>query len=149
MWVLVLRSSLPTVFYPYDTWLLFRFLLRFWGECVSLFNSLNCCLLSCQFVCLIVKFGCFSWSSACALSVTKPGECSEDMSKRDFITAKAWGIHFVKQKSTRSGSLFLSVGHYFGSPVERCFRPFLSSGLSTSRPLAFVSLDPHSVCLAL
>jgi hypothetical protein len=31
------------------------------------------CLKSSQFVCLLLKFGCFSWFSTCAFSVIKPG----------------------------------------------------------------------------
>jgi hypothetical protein len=88
-------------------------------------------------------------SSACDVSLIKTGECSEDRSKHDFATAKSWGIPFVKQKSTRSGSLFLSDGQYVGSPVDRCFKLILSVALSISRPLGVMSLDPQSVCLAL
>jgi hypothetical protein len=58
-------------------------------------------------------------------------------------------IPFVTQKSTRSGSLFLSDGQYMGSPVDRCFKLFLFIILSTSRPLGVMSLDPQWVCLAL
>jgi hypothetical protein len=36
-----------------------------------------------------------------------------------------------------------------GSPVDRCFKLFLSIVLSTSHPLGVISLDPQSVCLAL
>jgi hypothetical protein len=36
-----------------------------------------------------------------------------------------------------------------GSPVDRCFKLFLSIVLSTSHPLRVMSLDPQSVCLAL
>jgi hypothetical protein len=55
----------------------------------------------------------------------------------------------VTQKSTRSGSLFLSDGQYVGSPEDRCFELFFPIVLSTSRPLGEISLDPQSVCLAL
>jgi hypothetical protein len=41
--------------------------------------------------------------------------------------AESWGIPFVIQKSTRSGSLFLSDGQYVGSTVDRCFKLFLVS----------------------
>jgi hypothetical protein len=46
----------------------------------------------------------------------------EDRSKHDFATAKSWGILSVTQKSTRSGSLFLSDGQYVGSPIDRYFK---------------------------
>jgi hypothetical protein len=36
-----------------------------------------------------------------------------------------------------------------GSPVDRCFKLFLSIVLSTSRPLGVMSLYPQSVCIAL
>jgi hypothetical protein len=55
----------------------------------------------------------------------------------------------VTQKSTRSGSLFLSDGQYVGSPEDICFKLFFFNVLSTSRPLGEVSLNPQSVCLAL
>jgi hypothetical protein len=59
------------------------------------------------------------------------------MSKHDFATATSWGMPFVTQKSTRSGSLFLSYGQYVGSPIV----------LSSSRPLGVMSLDPQLICL--
>jgi hypothetical protein len=55
----------------------------------------------------------------------------------------------VKQKSIRSGSLFLSVGQYVGCLIDRCLKLVLSTVLSISRPLGHISLDPQSVCLAL
>jgi hypothetical protein len=97
----------------------------------------------------LLKLGCFSWFSACNVSVIKTGEALEDRSKHYFATAKSWRIPFVTQKSTRSGSLFLSDGQYVGSPIDRCFKLFLSIILSTSRPLGILSLYPQSVCLAL
>jgi hypothetical protein len=51
--------------------------------------------------------------------------------------------------STRSGSLFLRDGQYVGSPVDRCFKLFLSIVFSTSRPLGVMSLDSQLVCLTL
>jgi hypothetical protein len=48
----------------------------------------------------------------------------------------------VTQKSTRSGSLFLSDGQYASSPNDRCFKLFFSTVLSTSRPLGEISLVP-------
>jgi hypothetical protein len=98
---------------------------------------------------LLLKLGCFSWFSACAFSVIKTGEWSEDRSRHNFATEKSWGIPFVTQKFSRSGSLFLLDGKYEGSPADRCFKLFLSIVLSTSRPLGTVSLDPQLVCLAL
>jgi hypothetical protein len=43
-------------------------------------HSLMKCLKSSQFVCLLLKLGCFSCFSACAVSVLKTSECSEDRS---------------------------------------------------------------------
>jgi hypothetical protein len=81
--------------------------------------------------------------------VIKTSEWLEDRSKHDFSTANSWGIPFVTQKSTRSSSLFLSGGQYVGSPVDECFKLFLSIVLSALRPLGVVSVDSQSVCLAL
>jgi hypothetical protein len=81
------------------------------------------CLKSTQFVCLLLKLGCFSWFSARDVSVIKTGEWSEDRSKHDSATAKSLGIPFVAQKSTRSGSLFLSDGQYVGSPMASMWAP--------------------------
>jgi hypothetical protein len=53
----------------------------------------------------------------------------------------------LTQKSTRSGSLFLSDGQYGGSPIDWYFKLFLSVVLSSSRPLNVMSLDPQSVCV--
>jgi hypothetical protein len=58
------------------------------------------------------------------------------------------GIPFVTQKSTTSGSLFLSVDQYVGSPVDMCLK-FLSVVLIILRPLGDISLDPQLVCLGL
>jgi hypothetical protein len=104
-------------------------------------------LKSFQFVWLLLKLGCFSWFSAYAVSVIKTYERSEGRSKHDFATAKSWGIHFVTQTSTRSGSLFLSDGQDVGYPIDRCFKSFLSIILSGSRPRGVMSLDPQSVGL--
>jgi hypothetical protein len=104
---------------------------------------------SSQFVCFLLRLGCFSLFCATAVSVIKTGEWSEDRSKHDFGTAKFWRIPSVTQKSTESGSLFLSVGQYVGSPVDRCFKLLLSSVLSSSRHLGVIILDPQSVCFAL
>jgi hypothetical protein len=79
-------------------------------------------LKSSQFVCLLLKLGCFSWFSTCDVGVIKTGEWSKNRSKHDFATAKSWGIHFVTQKSTRSGSLLLPDGQYVGSPIDWCFK---------------------------
>jgi hypothetical protein len=65
------------------------------------------------------------------------------MPKNDYATAEAWGIPFVTQESTRSSSLFLSDDQYVGSPVDGCFKLFLSMVLSTSRPLGVMSLTPQ------
>jgi hypothetical protein len=61
----------------------------------------------------------------------------------------SWGITFVTQKSTRSGSLFLLDCQYEGSPKNRRFKLFSPIVLSTLRPLDKINLEPHSVCLAL
>jgi hypothetical protein len=58
----------------------------------------------------LLKLGCCSWFSACAFSVIKNGELSEDRSKHYLVAAKSGGIQFVTPKSTKSGSLFLSDG---------------------------------------
>jgi hypothetical protein len=55
------------------------------------------CLKSSQFLCLLFNPGCFSWFSACASSLIKTGEWSEDRSKHDFATAKSCGIPLVTQ----------------------------------------------------
>jgi hypothetical protein len=94
----------------------------------------------------LYELGCFSWFSACAVSVIKTGEWSEDRSELDVATAKCRRAPFVTQNSTRSGSLFLSDGQYVGSPVDVLFPPIV---LSTSRLLAVTSLDQQSICLAL
>jgi hypothetical protein len=75
-------------------------------------------------LCLLLKLGCFSWFTTCAVNLIKTGEWSGDMSKHDFATAKSWRIRFVTQKSFRSGSLLLSDGEYVGSPADRCFKLF-------------------------
>jgi hypothetical protein len=85
------------------------------------------CLKLSQFICVLLELGCFSWFSACAvsvISVIKTRDWSEDRSKHDFATAKFRGIPFVAKKSTRSGRLFLSDGQYVGSPIDRCFVSF-------------------------
>jgi hypothetical protein len=91
--------------------------------------KVNLFLISClkpfQFVCLLFKLGYVSWFSVCACSVIKTGDWLEDRSKHDFATAKSWGIPFITQESTRSGSLFLSDGQRVCSTVDRRFK-FLS-----------------------
>jgi hypothetical protein len=59
------------------------------------------------------------------------------------------GVPFVTRKSTSSRSLFLSGGQYVGSPIDRCFKLFLSIILSSLCPLSVMSLDPQLVCFAL
>jgi hypothetical protein len=59
------------------------------------------------------------------------------------------GDTLVTQKSTRSGSLFRSVGHHVGSPEDRCLKLLLSKVVSNSRPRGDVSQDRQLVCLAL
>jgi hypothetical protein len=69
------------------------------------------------------------------LGVFKTGQWWEDRSKHDFAIVKSQGMPFVTQKSSRSGSLFLSDDKYVGSPIDRCFKLLLSIFLDGSCPL--------------
>jgi hypothetical protein len=80
------------------------------------------CWKASQFVYLLLKYSCFSWSCACVVSVMIAADWSDERSKYYLAIAKFWVIPFVTQKSTRSGSLFKSDGQYVGSQVERCDR---------------------------
>jgi hypothetical protein len=51
-------------------------------------------------------------------------------------------VPFETQKSTRSGSLFLSDGQYVGSPIDRCFKLLPSIVLCSLCPLGVMGLDP-------
>ena len=55
----------------------------------------------------------------------------------------------VMIKSTRSGSLLVSVGQYVGVPVDKKELLLAWITFASSRPLVVVSLDPYSVCLLL
>jgi hypothetical protein len=94
-------------------------------------------LKSAQFVCLLLKLGCFSWFSTCAASVIKTGEWSEDSSKHD---SEVLGnslcnieVHQIKQ--------FIPLWW----SVCKSFKLFLFIVLSTSRLLGVENLDPQSV----
>jgi hypothetical protein len=87
------------------------------------------------------------WFSICAVSVISPKNDRRISQNNDFVTAKSWGIPFVTQKCTRSGSLFLSDGQNVGSPVDIRFKLFLSIVLSSSRPLGVMNLNPRHYAL--
>jgi hypothetical protein len=60
-----------------------------------------------QFVRRLLKRSGVSGIRACVVSTTKTGEWSEDRSRLDIAAAEFGVIHFLTQKSKRSGSLFL------------------------------------------
>ena len=58
-------------------------------------------------------------------------------------------IPFVTKKSSRSGILFLSVGQYFGVPVDRNETFFSWITFDNSLPFVVVKRESHIVCLLL
>jgi hypothetical protein len=96
------------------TWLLLQCLLWLWGKYLKL---ISCWwgIWSSQFVYLMLKLSCFSWFSGAVSVIKTDRKIGQNMI---FAAAESWGIPFVTQKSSRSGSLFLSDGQHVGSPID-------------------------------
>jgi hypothetical protein len=56
-------------------------------------------------------------------------------------------IPLVTRKSSRSGTLFSSVGQYVGVPVDRNEQFFSWLTFYNSLPFVVVKREPHTVCV--
>jgi hypothetical protein len=77
------------------------------------------------------------------------GEWSVDKSKHDFAFRQWLGMPLITQKSMKSGTFFVSVGQYIGSPVKRCARLLASIVMKSCLPLGVTILERQLGYLAL
>ena len=91
--------------------------------------------------------GGFSINAETTVAIT--GEWSKESSVEELIWTYLGEIFSVMKKSSKSGILLVSVGHYVGSYVVRLLRLLVFMLFKRFLPLAVTSLLPHWVCLAL